>query len=102
MEELMVSDQARQHLETVVLPFWRTHGIDEDAGGFFTGFDNRGRELVTTDKFTWSQGRFVWLLSRAAGLARRGLLEDDADQLLTHAERGARFLLDHCLNTDAT
>ena len=98
----MVSKDARTHLESVVLPFWLTHGIDEDAGGFFTCFDNRGRQRVSTDKFTWSQGRFVWLLSRAADLAGRGLLDVDAAQALRWAERGAEFLLEHAVQPDDT
>src|SRR5690606_4319911 len=86
---------ARTQLERVVLPFWLEHGVDGDRGGFFTCFDNRGRTRVSTDKFTWSQGRFVWLLARAAELARRGLVEGDEGTLLDLAARGAQFLLDH-------
>src|SRR5690625_32372 len=99
---LMVSEAARTHLESVVLPFWFTHGIDEEVGGFFTCFDNRGRQMVSTDKFTWSQGRFVWLLSRAADLANRGLLDVDAQTCLRWAERGAQFLLEHAVQPDDT
>ncbi|HEY3685916.1 MAG TPA: AGE family epimerase/isomerase [Streptosporangiaceae bacterium] len=93
---------ARRHLEELVFPFWLRHGVDETYGGFFTCFDNRGRERVSTDKFTWSQGRFVWLLARAARLAARGLLDLDAAALIRHAERGARFLTDHAIRPDGT
>ncbi|WP_299276484.1 AGE family epimerase/isomerase [uncultured Georgenia sp.] len=93
---------ARTQLERVVLPFWLEHGVDGDRGGFFTCFDNRGRTRVSTDKFTWSQGRFVWLLARAAELARRGLVEGDEGTLLDLAARGAQFLLDHAVLPDGT
>ncbi len=93
---------AREQLEGTVLPFWLQHGIDEERGGFFTCFDNRGRTRVSADKFTWSQGRFVWLLARAASLGRRGLLRVDETALLELAARGARFLLDHALLPDGT
>ncbi|GAA4430723.1 AGE family epimerase/isomerase [Georgenia halophila] len=89
--------QARDQLERVILPFWLSRGIDRTYGGFHTGFDNRGRTRTTTDKFTWSQGRFVWLLARAAQHARRGRLALDARTLLADAEAGARFLLDHAV-----
>jgi N-acylglucosamine 2-epimerase len=92
----------RLQLENVILPFWLAHGPDERSGGFFTCFDNRGRRLVSTDKFTWSQGRFVWLLARAARMATRGLLDADADRLVALAERGASFLLDHAVRPDGT
>ena len=98
----MVSGQARSHLESVVLPFWIDRGIDERVGGFFTCFDNRGRQMVSTDKFTWSQGRFVWALARAADLARRGLLSIDAEQSIQWAERGAEFMLEHAVLADHT
>src|SRR5699024_7394000 len=45
--------EPREHLEQLVLPFWLEHGIDTEAGGFFTCFDNRGAQRVSTDKFTW-------------------------------------------------
>ncbi|WP_207782143.1 AGE family epimerase/isomerase [Phytoactinopolyspora limicola] len=91
---------ARAQLEGVVLPFWLQHGVDHTAGGFLTCFDNRGRTLVSTDKFTWSQGRFVWLLARAARLAAAGRLELDAAELTRYAVRGAEFLLDHAIRPD--
>ena len=57
-----ITAAARRQLEQVILPYWLKHGIDEVHGGFHTCFDNRGRTRTGTDKFTWSQGRFVWLL----------------------------------------
>jgi N-acylglucosamine 2-epimerase len=94
--------QARNQLENVVMPFWLERGLDERYGGFHTCFDNRGRSRISTDKFTWSQGRFVWLLAHLADLARRGRVAFDAVALLTAAERGARFLLDHAIRADGT
>lgn len=93
---------ARAQLEDVILPFWLQSGPDERRGGFFTCFDNRGRQLLSTDKFTWSQGRFVWLLARAARLAAEGLIAADADRLRTLAEQGARFVADHAIRPDGT
>ncbi|MFI6900776.1 AGE family epimerase/isomerase [Nonomuraea sp. NPDC050394] len=93
---------ARRQLEDVIFPFWLANGIDEVNGGYYTCFDNRGRTRLSTDKYTWSQGRFVWLLARAARLAERGLLTLDAQELLAHAERGARFLVDHAVRPGGT
>lgn len=95
-------DRARHQLEHTIFPFWLSRGVDHAFGGFHTCFDNRGRTRTSTDKFTWSQGRFVWLLARAADLARRGLLALDPDDLLSLAERGARFLLEHAVTPDGT
>ncbi|WP_406385731.1 AGE family epimerase/isomerase [Streptomyces sp. NBC_01618] len=93
---------AQEQLEHVVLPFWLEHGPDPQRGGFYTCYDNRGRSLVSTDKFTWSQGRMVWLLARAAQMARAGLLGLDAGFLEDLAVRGAQFLLDHVIRQDGT
>ncbi|NDL59865.1 AGE family epimerase/isomerase [Phytoactinopolyspora mesophila] len=93
---------ARAQLEAVIFPFWLEHGIDHVNGGFFTCFDNRGRNLLSTDKFTWSQGRFVWLLARAARLADQNLLDADPRELSRLAEAGAAFLVEHTLRPDGT
>lgn len=93
---------ARDQLERVILPFWLERGIDQQHGGFFTCFDNRGRKLLSTNKFTWSQGRFVWLLARAARLADQGLLDLDPAQLCAIARRGAEFLAHHAIRDDGT
>ncbi|UFU06905.1 AGE family epimerase/isomerase [Ruania halotolerans] len=102
----MAAAQAREHLEQVVLPFWLANGIDHAHGGFHTCFDNRGRIRVSDDKFTWSQGRFVWTLAHASSLVRTGLLQPvdgvGADELAACAVRGAQFLADHALRSDGT
>lgn len=94
--------RARAELEQVILPFWYEHGIDHEHGGFHTCFDNRGRTRTAETKFTWSQGRFVWMLAHAASLADRGLLTADPAQLTSWAERGGQFLTEHALRPDGT
>lgn len=99
---MRAADRARTELETVILPFWWSSGIDHDHGGFHTCFDNRGLERTAETKFTWSQGRFVWLLTRVADLAERGLLTADAEELTRWAERGAEFLERSAILPDGT
>ena len=94
--------RARTELEQVILPFWYENGIDHELGGFHTCFDNRGQTRTAETKFTWSQGRFVWLLSHAATLAEQGLLSADPELLTGWAERGGQFLTDHAVRTDGT
>lgn len=87
----------RDHLERQVLPFWLRHGIDGEHGGFFTCFDNLGERLGSTDKYTWSQGRMLWLLARSVDLARRGLLDVDIDRCRTALRGGVRFVSEHLI-----
>ncbi len=50
------------HLFDHVLPFWTRHAID-DRGGLHTCLNDRG-EILSTDKWLWSQWRAVWVFSR--------------------------------------
>ncbi|HUV07869.1 MAG TPA: AGE family epimerase/isomerase [Spirochaetia bacterium] len=52
----------RELLENIV-PFWVHRGPDRDHGGFLNCFDNRGEKLLSTHKYTWSQGRATWMFS---------------------------------------
>jgi len=85
----------QEHLETVILPFWLERGIDTEQGGYFTCFDNLGVQLVSTDKYIWSQGRVIWLLARLADLSRRGIVRQDAERLLAFAGQGVEFVSRH-------
>lgn len=74
-----------------VLPFWLKRGIDKEYGGYFTCFDNTGENLMSDDKYVWSQGRFIWVLSRLAAL------EGGRGEYLELARSGIRFLEEHAL-----
>ena len=45
-----------------VLPFWTTHSVDDQYGGFMFCLDRDGT-VIDTDKGMWQQGRFTWLLA---------------------------------------
>lgn len=79
------------HLEQQILPFWLKQ-VDHKHGGVFTCLSNDGRERSSTDKFTWSQGRFAWLMARATALSNKGLLSEPSDTYLRIAEKTVSFL----------
>lgn len=79
---------------TGLLPFWQ-RAVDRERGGVFTCWNNAGTRLMRRDKYTWSQGRFVWLWSRVADAVRRGYLPGDAGDYLREARRAAEFLFEH-------
>lgn len=85
-----------------MLPFWLERSIDHEHGGLLTCFDNAGRELLSTDKYSWAQGRSIWLLAAAADLSRAGDLEFDGDSLIEHATDVARFTTEHMIRNDAS
>jgi N-acylglucosamine 2-epimerase len=82
----------RDHLDRVLLPFWMRRALDRRNGGVYTCFSNDGTHLVSRDKYTWSQGRLVWVLSRLASLRYRGVLNGDSEEPLEHARKTVGFL----------
>lgn len=86
----------KEHIQNQLLPFWR-RAVDERHGGVFTCYSNDGRTQVSRNKYTWSQGRYVWLWSRLAACCREGLLDGDADVFLRQAGQAVRFLRDHAV-----
>lgn len=83
----------RQTLLDNILPFWATHSLDREHGGYFTCLDREGR-VFDTDKFIWLQNRQVWLFST---LYNR--LEAN-DEWLAIARHGADFLAANGRDTD--
>ncbi len=57
------ADVYRAGLLDDVLPFWITHAVDRECGGFITSLDRDGT-ILDTDKSVWQQGRFTWLLGK--------------------------------------
>lgn len=84
----------RDHALNDLLPFW-WKAVDKENGGIFTCFDNAGAKLVSRKKYTWSQGRFVWLWSRIARMVGASMLPGDAAPYLAEAARTVAFLSEH-------
>ncbi|MBW7995988.1 MAG: N-acylglucosamine 2-epimerase [Candidatus Glassbacteria bacterium] len=78
-----------------ILPFWMARGIDREYGGFFTCFSNDGSTMLAEHKFTWSQGRFVWMLARLYRKMRDRVEPTESGRWLEAAGAGAQFLIEH-------
>ncbi|MGK9230911.1 AGE family epimerase/isomerase [Inquilinus limosus] len=91
-----------RHLVDDVLAWWLKHGPDDRRGGVFTCWSNDGGRLLSCDKYTWSQGRWVWLMARLARAGRLGLLGIDRAACLDRARRTAVLLRDHALLLDGS
>lgn len=96
------SEVYRRHLVDDVLAWWVRHGPDDDHGGVLTCWDNAGTRLLSTDKYTWSQGRWAWLTARVAHAAQRGVIDVDGEWFRVQSERTARFIRDHAILSDGT
>ena len=92
----------RRHLVDDVLAFWLQHAVDETYGGVLSCWNNQGTQLISHDKYIWSQGRWIWLLARLARTARAGLLDLDPETCLGRAERTALLVRHHALLADGS
>ena len=77
----------REQLLDRILPWWE-NAVDPH-GGVFTCFSNGG-DLVSGNKYTWSQGRWAWLSRELAESAELTLL--DAELWNERARATARHL----------
>lgn len=83
-----------KHVQTCILPFWN-RAVDTRNGGVFTCFSNDGSTLLSKDKYTWSQGRFLWLWSRIADMIDKKWLTGNREEYLSQADRTVSFLMEH-------
>lgn len=75
------------------LPFWLTHCVDHEFGGFMTALDQTGK-VVDTDKSVWQQGRFTWLLGELYNQV------EPHQPWLDLALHGVQFIDQHCVDAD--
>ena len=87
----------QKELKESLLGFWIPRCEDKEFGGFLNCFDNKGEKLISYDKYTWSQGRFVWLFSRLACTTAPIFSESERKEFLRIASQGVDFLMKHCL-----
>jgi N-acylglucosamine 2-epimerase len=91
MDALPALEFYRDHVEQVLLPFW-IRASDYHHGGVYTCYNNSGDRLTSTDKYTWSQGRYLWLWSKIAAMIPENSLRGDAGMYYEQASKTARFL----------
>ena len=87
----------QRELTDRLLFFWMDRCLDKDNGGYLNCFSNDGSRLVSTDKYTWSQGRFLWVFSRLAIIESDLFDEKERAVFLSYAKNGVEFLRKHVL-----
>ena len=82
-------DEIQNHLNTELLPFWLTHGVDHQYGGYLTYLDRNGNPTGETLKTLICQLRMLFTASSAhrAGYGNGEFLEQ--------AKQGADFIIEH-------
>lgn len=92
LSPLSLSNLYKTTLLENVVPFWQTHSIDAEQGGYFTCLDQTGHPY-DTDKFIWLQNRQVWLFSMLCN-QKVGSQQQQVSWLAV-ARHGADFLAAH-------
>lgn len=62
MDKHALYEQYRSLLLHGIVPFWLRHGVDREFGGVLSCMQEDGTP-ISTDKYIWSQARFVWVMS---------------------------------------
>ena len=88
-------DRYRRELLEEQLPFWNRFGMDHENGGFCCSLDYDGRR-VNDEKFTWFQGRGLWVYSYVYNHL------DASPEHLEVARKTREFLLAHGPQPDGT
>jgi mannobiose 2-epimerase len=80
-------EEIRHHLREELLPFWATHGVDQESGGYLTYFDAQGAATGEKVKTLVCQTRMLYAYASAyrAGYGGEAFLE--------RARQGADFLI---------
>ncbi|HQL94106.1 MAG TPA: AGE family epimerase/isomerase [Candidatus Hydrogenedentes bacterium] len=87
---LQARDEMRHHLLNELLPFWKTHGVDREHGGYLTYFDKDGNPTGEDVKTLICQLRMIFTYS---SIYRANLDPDGA--FLEMAAQGVDFVLKH-------
>ena len=81
--------EVENHLYNELIPFWLTHGVDKEHGGFLTYFDRNGHPTGEGDKTLVCQTRCIY----TASSAHRANIGDG--KFLEIAKQGVDFLIEH-------
>lgn len=88
-------------LEHNFLPYWSKF-VDDEYGGLLNCINNYGDKLICKDKFTWSQGRWLWCLGRIYALKQKGAFSSVSEENLLKWMRGTYdFICNHSIYGDS-
>lgn len=87
-----IAAAARQHLETVILPFWKNLR-DDTCGGFYGYMDQQLNLDQKAEKGCILNSRILWFFSETAMALK-------SEELRDYARHAYAFLRDHCMDRE--
>ncbi len=88
MNQSGLYEQYHRLLSQGIIPFWMRNGVDDRFGGVLSCMHEDGAP-INSEKYTWSQARFVWTLSALYNRFER------RPEFLELARKTIGFLLNH-------
>jgi len=83
------------------LPYWSKF-VDAEHGGILNCINNNGDSMLAEDKFTWSQGRWLWILGKIYELNRKGAFSAVSEESLEMWMKGTwDFIKNHSIYGDS-
>ncbi|WP_193774431.1 AGE family epimerase/isomerase [Vallitalea guaymasensis] len=89
----------KEQIEKDFWPYWEKY-IDTTYGGVLNCINNYGDKIINENKYSWSQGRFLWILSSLYELSIKGILDIDKNRLKNYMNGNLKFIFDNCLLED--
>lgn len=86
-------EQYRAALLDDVIPWWETHSIDRECGGFYSLIERDGKPY-SDHKYMWTTGRQIWMFSHLYNTVEK------RPEWLKIAQHGADFQLRHAYRDD--
>ncbi|GMW00707.1 MAG: hypothetical protein AMXMBFR84_18440 [Candidatus Hydrogenedentota bacterium] len=87
-------NEVQNHLRDELLPFWLTHGVDKEYGGYLTYLDKDGNPTGETLKTHLCQTRMIYTYS---SVHRAGF---GSGEFLENARQGVNFMIEHFWDDD--
>ena len=88
MDIALLKEEAREELETNILPYWINKMQDEVNGGFYGRITGEEMLMPDTEKGAILNARILWTFSAAYRLLRK-------EKYLAMATRAKCYLIDH-------
>lgn len=100
MDDINIKNFYIQQITDDFYPYWKKFE-DQKYGGVLNCIDNRGEKLLAQDKFTWSQGRYLWVLSKLIELSENKSIGGlDLDHLKRQAKMTYEFIKTNAIYGD--
>ena len=98
---LKLKDKYIDEIENNFFPYW-IQFIDEEYGGILNCISNDGKEKLSDQKFTWSQGRWLWVLGRIHDLNKDNIFQSiDNKKLEKWMDDTYKFIVNNSIYGDS-